>query len=57
MVNLRKSKIGGLTGKVLGQHWSSGGYFRPEEKGLKALLEMGVDQMQRVPVARIYGML
>lgn len=57
MVNLKKSKIGGLTGKVLGHHWASGGYFRPEEKGLKALLEMDHEAMQQMPVASIYGML
>jgi hypothetical protein len=57
MVNLKKSKVGGLTGKVLGHHWSSGGYFTPEQRGLRALLEMGHPQLQRLPVASVYGML
>lgn len=57
MVNLSKSTIGGTSGRVLGHRWESGGYFRPEGKGLKALLDLPHSDMARVPTASIYGLL
>jgi len=40
MVSLKKSIICAGQGKVLGQRWSSGGYFRADDKQLKAVLEL-----------------
>jgi hypothetical protein len=57
MVNLKKSMIGGEEGRVLGHHWHSGGYFKPETKGLQALVELDHPKMSRVPAASIYGLL
>ena len=42
-MSLKKSVIATVEGKVLGHRWSSGGYFRAEGKGLKALLNLPHD--------------
>jgi len=57
MVSLKKSIICAEEGKVLGQQWSSGGYFRADDKNLKALLELPHETMGELPRASVYGLL
>jgi hypothetical protein len=57
MISLKKSTVCGIEGKVLGHRWQSGGMFNPEPKGLKALLDIPNDEMGKIPVASIYGLL
>src|SRR5512144_1653085 len=57
MVSLKKSIICAGQGKVLGQRWSSGGYFRADDKQLKAILELPSHSLAGIPRASIYGLL
>src|SRR5512144_1545399 len=57
MVSLKKSVICAGHGKVLGQRWSSGGYFRADDKQLKAVLELPSPSLAGIPRASLYGLL
>ena len=57
MISLKKSTTCDIEGKVLGHRWSSGGLFNPETKGLKALLDVTHDQMNKISASSIYGLL
>ena len=53
MVNLGKSVVCTMEGKVLKHRWHSGGYFTTEGKGLKALLSIDHAAMMKIPVHSI----
>lgn len=57
MINLRKSHFCVTEGIVLGQKWTSGGYFEPLPAKLEALVNLPEDQLSKMARPRIYGLL
>ena len=57
MINFRKSAICCKTATVLGQTWLSGGYFKPDNLKLKAILNMSEEDLASASRARLFGLL
>src|SRR5512138_3840463 len=57
MVGLPKCKFGMTECRHLGDWWTSGGYFRPPEGKLAALVELSEDSMASMSRSKLYGML
>ena len=57
MVGLYKGIVGAEETEFMGELWRTGGYFRPLEGRVIALLEMGEGELAAMPCAQLYGML
>ena len=55
MISLRKSHICTTQAKIVGHRWESGGYFSAEGKALRGLLSLEHEQLEKMPRARLYG--
>ena len=57
MINLKKSQLVEDAAKVLGHHWSSGGFWSPNVDKLHALLTKTDEEMGRMSRPSLYGLL
>ena len=57
MINLKKSHLCYKALKILGHHWTSGGYWLPEPAKLEALLRASEDELRKIPRSRLFGLL
>ena len=57
MINLGKSQLVEDAAKVLGHHWSSGGFWAPNVAKLQALLDKTDDDLRRMSRSSLYGLL
>ena len=57
MINLKKSHLCERSLKILGHHWTSGGYWTPEPAKLEALLRATDDEIVSQHRSAVYGLL